>query len=190
MHSIVNVREQKKSFGVFVNIFDEEYKIDIVPIKKTSMSRVNSSGYLFVNNNTIWNEKSSFTKTDIPMLQSINLNSIQKKIVIILKKWKAENELPLSSHLIENLVIDAYRYNRKRLPVGITKKVIMVLKYIADNLEITKIRSIENTNNVLTNISDQSKSLIIDACINAIEDYQYQPNSVDENFSLNKGILI
>lgn len=54
----------------------------------------------------------------------------------------------------------------------------MVLKHIAKNLDVAVIRSIENTNNILTNICEQSKREIIDACQQAIDEYKYQPNSI------------
>lgn len=102
--------------------------------------------------------------------------------MIILKHWKKKNDLPISSHLLENYVLDAYSYYKYKIPKTITKKVIMVLEHIKESIDSNVIRSVENTNNVLTNISDNSKQQIIYACKNAIEDYEYQPNSVVEIF--------
>ncbi len=181
-YSIINVRDQNVSIGVFFTINQREYKIDVVPKKRSSTSGKNKSGYLYVNDSNFWKDNSTYTKTDFHALNSIRLSEAQKKIVIILKHWKSKNNLPLSSHLLESLVLDAYEMNRYRLPGNLTEKVIMVLRHIADNLDVAVIRSIENTNNVLTNISSESKTVIIDACINAIQDYEYQPNSILDMF--------
>lgn len=181
-YSIIKVRGQTVSVGVFVMINQREYKIDVVPKKRTSTSGKNKSGYLFVNDSNFWGDNSSYTKTDFNALINVRLTEVQKKIVVILKHWKVKNNLPLSSHLLENLVLDAYEVNRYRIPKNLTEKVIMVLRHIADNLDVAFIRSVENTNNVLTNISSESKAIIIDACIKAVQDYEYQPNSIIDTF--------
>lgn len=182
-YSITDVRDQKKSVGVIFIIDGKEYKIDVVPYKLTDSNRNSSSGYLFVNDKSFFSDHSSYTKTNIQALKSIRLTETQKRIVLILKQWKKSISLPLSSHLLENLVLDAYQYNRFRIPQLFTHKVIMVLRHIANNLDVAVIRSIENTNNILTNISEQSKREIIDACQKAIDDYEYQPNSIVEAIS-------
>jgi hypothetical protein len=181
-YSIVSVRNQHVSIGVFVTIDDKEYKFDVVPKKRSCTGSKNKSGYLFVNDSNIWGDNSSYTKTDFQALNNVRITEVQKKIVVILKVWKHKNNLPLTSHLLESLVLHAYKVNVNRIPRSITDKVIMVLRHIADNLDIAVIRSIENTNNILTNISEESKTTIINACVRAIEDYEYQPNSILEMF--------
>jgi hypothetical protein len=70
------------------------------------------------------------------------------------------------------------------VPKNFTKKIIMVLRYIADNLEAIEITSPENTNNVLTNIPDQYKTIIVDACKKTVEEFEYQPNSILDTFAV------
>jgi hypothetical protein len=181
-HSIIRVRDQHVSVGVYFNINQKEYKVDVVPKKRSSTSGKNKSGYLYVNDSNFWKDNSTYTKTDFHALNIIRLSEVQKRIVIILKHWKNKNNLPLSSHLLENLVLDAYEMNRYRIPRNLTGKIIMVLKHIAENLDVAVIRSVENTNNILTDISAESKTAIIDACIKAIQDYEYQPNSILDTF--------
>lgn len=174
--AVVRLRQQGKSIGMFFLIDGKELKIDIVPYKLTKAKGKKTSGYLHVRKQTIWGEKSTYTKTDVHALNSIHLTKTQKDILIVLKEWRNKNMLPLNSHLLQNLILDAYLYNQ--VPRGLTKKVVMVLQHIADKLNIAVIRSIENTNNVLTDISPENKSIIIRACKDAIEDYKYQPNSI------------
>ncbi|HTN07610.1 hypothetical protein [Agriterribacter sp.] len=181
-YSIVRVRDQHVSVGVYFKVNQREYKVDVVPKKRSSINGKNKSGYLYVNDYNFWKDNSSYTKTDFHALNSIRLSEVQKRIVIILKHWKSKNNLPLSSHLLENPVLDAYKMNRYRIPGNLTGKIIMVLKHIAENLDVAVIKSIENTNNVLTDISVESKAAIIDACIKVVLDYEYQPNSLFDTF--------
>jgi len=175
-HEVIRLRQQSKSVGVFFMINGKELKIDVVPYKITKAKGNKTSGYLHVRKRTAWGERSTYTKTDIQALNSIRLTKTQEKILIVLKTWKTKNDLPVSSHLLQNLMLDAYAYNT--VPRTFTKKIIMVLQHIADNLDVIVIRSVENTNNVLTNISLENKTRIVNACKVAIEDYQYQPNSI------------
>ncbi len=58
----------------------------------------------------------------------------------------------------------------------------MVLSHIRNNIDTIYLTSIENTNNVLTDIPENDKMVIKSACNKVIEDYQYQPNSIIEYF--------
>lgn len=176
--SIVETRDQKKSIGVILELRGEKRKIDIVPYKLTAKRGNKSSGYLYVNDP----DNPTYTKTDIHALKSFKLTETQKKIVVALKHWKKKNSLPLSSHLLQNLVVDAYE--RNHIPKKFTEKIMMVLAHIRDNMDVAVIRSVENTNNVLTDISDAKKSEIVKACKKTIEEYEYQPNSVVDIFEV------
>lgn len=180
--SIVDVIDQKKSIAVIFDIEGEQYKVDIVPIKLTLTRKNFTSGYLFKNNKSLFGT-SSYTKTNLQLIKSIRFSSVQKKIIVILKNWKQANDLPLSSYLLENLVLESYSYNVHRIPKKFTEKIIMVLNFIANNLSVTVIRSVENSNNILTNISAKRKSLIINACVKAIEEYEYHPNTIINTFA-------
>lgn len=181
-YSIIDVRDQKKSVGVIFNIKGEKHKIDVVPYKLTGGNKNGRSGYLYLNDKSFFSDNSSYTKTDIHALKNIRLTETQKRIVIVLKHWRKTKDLSFSSHLLENLVLDAYQYNRFQVPRKFTDKVIMVLSHIANNLDVAVIRSVENTNNILTDISEQSKREIIDACQKTIDEYEYQPNSIMDIF--------
>lgn len=173
-YSIKKVRRQKKSIGAFVDVNGEEHKIDIVPCKLTKGGK--GSGYLYVNDSSLFG-RPSYTKTNIRVLNGLKLSPTQKKIAIVLKQWKEKNNLPMNSHLLQHLILDAYRYTRS-IPKGLTAKVIMVLKHISDSLHVAVIRGQENSNNVITNIPDADKEEIIQAAKEAVEDYNYQPNSI------------
>ena len=174
-HSIVDVREQRKSIGIIFKINGRDRRIDVVPIKITGSK--GHTGYLSVYESDFLNSDYSYKKTSIRALNSVKLSETQKRILLILKYWKTKNGIPISSYLLENLILDAYAYSSS-IPNGFTKKVVMVLKHIERNLEVAVIRGVENTNNIITNIGQDKKAQIIAACREAIEQYDYQPNTV------------
>lgn len=174
---LVKIREQKKSIGLIFQISGEDYKIDVVPYKLTAGSKNKTAGYLYVNASSVFGSD-SYTKTDIPSLKSINLSPTQQKLLISFKNWKQKYSVPISSHLLRLLILDAYDYNGGKIPRDFTKKILMVAQHITDNIMDRRIVSIENTNNVLTDISEANKREIQKACNNVIKDYSYQPNSL------------
>ncbi|MBD77335.1 MAG: hypothetical protein CL840_00175 [Crocinitomicaceae bacterium] len=177
--SFIRTRGQKKSIGVLLELRGEERRIDFVPFKLTASKSSNTtSGYLYVNDSV----NPTYTKTDIQALNSLRLTETQKKIVVALKHWKTKHRIPLNSHLLQNLVLDAYQ--RNSVPEKFTSKIMMVLRHIRDKMDVAVIRSVENTNNVLTDISDRKKAQIVRACRKTIEEYEYQPNSVTEIFEI------
>ena len=99
VNGIIRVRDQKKSIGIFFVIDGSEYKIDILPQKISKSKGNKTSGYLYVNRKGLF-EKSSRTKTDITLLNSITLNEPQKKILITLKRWKQNEGISISSHFV------------------------------------------------------------------------------------------
>lgn len=60
----------------------------------------------------------------------------------------------------------------------------MVLDHISKKMDIAVIRSIENSNNVLTDISNSKKLEVVRACKKVIEEYEYQPNSLVDIFGV------
>ncbi|MCZ8023331.1 MAG: hypothetical protein O9294_16325 [Cytophagales bacterium] len=174
---ILRVRRQRKSIGVFVNVNGTEHKIDFAPCKLSKGKR-NGAGYLHVNDDSLFGNP-SYTKTNVRELNKVKLSHTQKRIVLLLKNWKEKNDLPLSSHLLQNMVLDAYAF-APSIPKGFTKKVVMVLRHIADNLHVAFIRGVENTNNVITAIPQSDKDIIADAAREVIKEYEYQPNSIME----------
>lgn len=175
--NICNIRSQRKSIGVFFYVNGKEQKIDVLPQKITKARGNNTSGYLYVNKNGLFEEPSR-TKTDIKLLNDIKLSETQKKILVALKMWKRETGLSISSHLLQYLIIDAYKSNVRKIPRHFTEKVILVFTHIMDNIESLQLRSIENTNNVLTNMLPEEKSRIRDACRKILNNYAYQPNAI------------
>lgn len=180
-NGFTELRRQGKSIGVLFTIHGKEYKIDIVPYKVSSNAKENTTGYLCVTKDSIY-EKSSYVKTDIKKLKSIKLSPTQQKIFVLLKNWKKKNNIPLKSYLLQRLIVKAYAKNRHKIPRDISKKTIMILNFIAESILRINIKGAENTNNILTDMPESNKKKIKDACIKIIKDYEYQPNSLIEAF--------
>lgn len=180
---ITDIREQKRSIGVCVSVNGSDHWVDFAPYK---LSKENSnSGYLFVNKRGFFVDNSTIQKTDLSKLKKVRFSDTQKKLIVLLKKWKLSYELPLPSHFLEYLVEDAYRANKGVVPRKIEQKMVMILKHIADRLHIFHIKGNENTNNIISNsIDDYDKQTVIDACNSAIKDYEYQPNSLTKVFDI------
>jgi len=180
---LIKVREQRKSIGILFSIKNEKYKIDIVPFKLSEKSNNdnNTAGYLYVNNDSLFG-KASYTKTDITSLTSIHLTSTQQKILIALKTWKKNYAIPISSHLLKMFILDAYSNYVGKIPRDFTKKILMIITHLSINIRHKRIISVENTNNVLTNINELDKISIQKSCKKVLEDYQYQPNSILKYF--------
>jgi hypothetical protein len=175
-NSVTSVREQRNSIGVIFDLGSgRECKIDIVPVKLSVGSK--SSGFLSSNTGAIFGNSYTRRKTNFTILNAVKLSETQKRIVVLLKYWKETKYIPIGSHLLESLVLDAYKYST-HIPKGFTRKVIMVLRHIANKLDVAVIRGKGNSNNVLTNIPEEKKAYIIQACKDAIEEYEYQPNSI------------
>lgn len=182
-NGLLRVRKQTVSLGVYFDLgYGREGKVDIVPIKITNRRGNRTSGYVYKKSRDLFSTN-SYQKTDAFLLSKERLSKPQKEILVALKNWKRKQDVPISSHLLQNLIRDAYAYNVNRIPYGLTSKIIMVLSHIKDNIDSIYLTSIENTNNVITNIPDSDKAIIRDACKKIIEDYNYQPNSIVDNFA-------
>lgn len=181
--SLVDFRKQSKSVGLFFNIHGEDIRIDVVPIRETDKNTNNTSGNMFVRPNGIFSS-STYTKTDIGLQSTVNISPTQKKIIIALKNWRDEYNLPMSSYMIQLLVSRAYYANKYRIPKKFTDKLLMVVEFIRDNIEGIRLISIENTNNNVNNISEADKTIIADAATEMLDEIEYNPNYIKHYFSI------
>lgn len=180
-NSLVEIVKQKKSIGLIFNLRGEKVKIDVVPMRDIDNNPNNTASNLYVHQQGLL-ANSSFTKTNIPLQASVRLTQTQRRIIMILKKWKEDNQLPMSSYMIQLLVIKAYEKNKANIPRKLTDKLLMVLQFIADNISSTRLISIENSNNDVNRISDYDKNVIKNEAIKVIEEYEYHPNTIQSFF--------
>ena len=182
-NSLIEIRAQKKSIGLLFDLAGNELKIDIVPYKLTPKKGNRTSGYLFVNNDSYF-KNDSYTKTDISSLMEVKLTPTQQKIHVAIKSWKKNYDVPISSHLVKLLILDAYKINHGKVPRDFTKKLLMVVLHIRNEINFKRIISVENTNNILTDMQESKKVKITKACDKVLDEYDYQPNTILKYFSV------
>lgn len=178
---LVDVIDQKKSIGLVFNLQGEKVRIDVVPMRAIDDNPKNTASNLYVNNKGLLS-KHTITKTDIPLQESVRLTPTQKKIIIMLKKWKADNNVPMSSYMIQLFVAKAY--DRNNIPRKLTDKLLMVLEFIAENIHTIRLISPENTNNLVSDIPEENKNAIRRKALKVIEEYEYHPNTLQDFFVL------
>jgi len=184
-NSIVEIVEQKKSIGLIFSLAGEKVRIDVVPMRAINDNSNTTTSNLYVNNKGLFS-RPTITKTDIPLQASVRLTQTQKKIILVLKKWKADNNVPISSYMIQLFVTKAYEKNRNIIPSKLTNKLLMVLEYIGENIHTIRLVSTENTNNVVSNIPESSKDLIRKKALEVVNEYQYHPNTIQTYFVLDE----
>lgn len=186
-NTIVEVIDQKKSIGLVFNLKGEIVRIDVVPMRDIDTNPKNTSSNLYVNNKGLLS-RPTITKTNIQLQGSLQLTPSQKKLIIILKKWKVDNDVPISSYMIQLLVVKAYERNRNKIPRKLTDKLMLVLNFIADNITTIRLVSPENTNNIVSNISEINKETIRKKALKVVEEYEYHPNTIQSFFVLGKNV--
>jgi len=184
-NSLVEVVDQKKSIGLVFSLAGEKVSIDVVPMRAINDNSKSTASNLYVNNKGLFS-KPTITKTDIPLQASVRLTPTQKKIIMVLKKWKADNNVPISSYMIQLFVTKAYEKNRNNIPCKLTNKLLMVLEYIGESILTIRLVSPENTNNIVSKIPESSKDLIRKKALEVVNEYQYHPNTIQTYFVLDE----
>jgi hypothetical protein len=182
-NAIVEVIDQKKSIGLAFSLKGESVRIDVVPMRDIDTNPRNTASNLYVNNKGLFS-KPTITKTDIPLQASIQLTPTQKKLIIMLKKWKTDNDVPISSYMIQLFVVKAYERNRNNIPRKLTDKLMLVLEFIAENINTIRLVSPENTNNIVSDIHVTDKETIRRKALKVVEEYEYHPNTIQSFFVL------
>lgn len=182
-NAIVDVIDQKKSIGLVFSLKGESVRIDVVPMRDIDTNPRNTASNLYVNNKGLFS-KPTITKTDIPLQASIQLTPTQKKLIIMLKKWKTDNDVPISSYMIQLFVVKAYERNRNNIPKKLTDKLMLVLDFMAENISTIRLVSPENTNNIVSDIPVTDKDTIRKKALKVVEEYEYHPNTIQSFFVL------
>jgi len=177
---IWSIRLQNNSIGVFLNVYGEKLKIDFVPVQVTK--KKSSSGYLRVNRQSLFSDKSTIKKTDVKLLTSVRFTPGEKEVIVLLKKWKKENGIPISSYLLEQLVCRTYHEVPGLRNWSISKRIKGIARFISENFYSIRMTSPENSNNNLTDLDCDQKTEIVNAFNRLYRQYEYQPNSIIEIF--------
>lgn len=184
MLPITSIRKQRKSIGLCYESAGKEYWIDVLPYKISNIAKSKTVGTLCVNSIGLLPGPRSRTKTDPYKLSAQELGRSQKNILVLMKHWKMENDLPLSSVLLERLIKNAYKQSKGRLPNTDVGKLLMVLKYVADRIDRLTVHGVENKSNILTNLSVWERTRIACSCKKLLYCYENDPETFCQVFTL------
>lgn len=176
---LIEIRVQAKSTGLIFQHNEQQWKIDVIPMRMSSTSKRRTDGYLHVNPTNIFAE-TSYTKTDIKLQASVKISNTQQKLIMLLKKWKSDKTVPISSYMIQSYVLEAYHANKGNIPATLSAKLLMVIKHINQNIKTSRLMSIENTNNNINNISEWDKEQIFQSTKYFIDEFNYHPNTIKD----------
>lgn len=171
---LIRVRSQEWSIGLFFSINGEEKRIDIVPMREVE----NGKGDTFIYSK----KQDSIKKTNANRQRAVlTFTAKQKNIIKLLKGWKKENGLKISSTYIELLVKRAF--NEIAIPRGIDKTLLVIIEYIANNITTLRIVDPANTNNVISeNLTRIEKIEIQDFCIKMLDDIRKDNRNILDYF--------
>lgn len=186
------VRKQKVSIGIIFNPDKEGevVNIDIVPGRETSQDDYTESKSLnlFFNQGSGLFSTNSYLKTNIQaQIDKINAKNNERKIIRLLKIWKASNNENYKSFLLELFVIKAFE--NIDTSGSLWQKLKAVLIYIKDNVEVDgfKLNDPGNSNNnVLDSLDSYEKGNLgrrMDVIVSRIED---NSENIKNYFPINK----
>lgn len=141
-----NPRKQNVSIRVTYNGHD----IDVVPGRAIDGYRDYFTLYKF--------KSKTWTLTNISANIKLVKESGRINEIIAMKIWRYRNNLDISSTLLELIVIEALKNQRKD---NVASNVITVLSFLRDEIETIRIVDPSNTNNILSNDLTSSEKINI-----------------------------
>ena len=139
-------RKQDVSIGVTVN----GYSIDLVPGRRQSQYGSDHSLYR--------NKKATWTQTNVDIHISYVTGSNRIREIRILKLWRLQHGLSISSFYLEMAAIDSLQYAR----VGDTAaNVWHALEHFRDKIETTQYIDPANTNNIVSDDCSRAEKTAI-----------------------------
>lgn len=174
---IKEIREQKHSIGIGIQLENEVKRIDIIPTRLIENGK--NDVQLFVNKIGLF-EKPTYKKTNHEkQMLSLKLNYREQRIVRLLKIWKVENNLKIKSIFLEWLAKKSF--DSKPITNKIEKDLTNVIYFIARNIEFIRIVDTANSNNIISNtLTLEEKSSISRFCFKMLDDLRADKrNTID-----------
>ena len=176
-----------KKQGVSIGLtFDEEdeINIDVVPARETSQD----SFPVEKNLNLHKTQSDGYLKTNIhAQIEHIKAKENERKVIRLLKIWKACHQYKYKSFFIELLVIKAYE---KSSPKGnLWEQFKIVLKYIIDNIQSENftLKDPGNCNNDLaSSLDDTKKAVLVSQLKSMLEQIELNEKQIEFYLPLNE----
>ena len=177
------VKKQGVSIGL---TFDEEdeINIDVVPARETSQDSFLEHEDL----NLHKTQNEGYLKTNIhAQIEHIKAKDNERKVIRLLKIWKACHQYKYKSFFIELLVIKAYE---KSSPKGnLWEQFKIVLKYIIDNIQSENftLKDPGNCNNDLaSSLDDTKKTVLVSQLKSMLEQIELNEKQIEFYLPLNE----
>lgn len=177
------VKKQGVSIGL---TFDEEdeINIDVVPARETSQDSFLEHEDL----NLHKTQNEGYLKTNIhAQIENIKAKDNERKVIRLLKIWKACHQYKYKSFFIELLVIKAYE---KSSPKGnLWEQFKIVLKYIIDNIQSENftLKDPGNCNNDLaSSLDDTKKTVLVSQLKSMLEQIELNEKQIEFYLPLNE----
>lgn len=153
-----DVKKQGVSIGLTFNE-EDEINIDVVPARETSQNTFSEEKNL----NLHKTQGNGYLKTNIhAQIEHIKAKENERKVIRLLKIWKACHQYKYKSFFIELLVIKAYE---KSSPQGnLWEQFKIVLNYVIDNIQSENftLKDPGNSNNNLAlSLDDTEKTILV-----------------------------
>lgn len=153
-----DVKKQGVSIGLTFNE-EDEINIDVVPARETSQNTFSEEKNL----NLHKTQGNGYLKTNIhAQIKHIKAKENERKVIRLLKIWKACHQYKYKSFFIELLVIKAYE---KSSPQGnLWEQFKTVLNYVIDNIQSENftLKDPGNSNNNLAlSLDDTEKTILV-----------------------------
>lgn len=178
-----SIKKQGVSIGL---TFDEEdeINIDVVPARETSQDHFPETKNL----NLHKTQSDGYLKTNIhAQIAHIKAKENERKVIRLLKIWKAYHQYKYKSFFIELLVIKAYE---KSFPQGnLWEQFKTVLNYIIDNIqrENFTLKDPGNSNNDLAlSLDDIEKNILISRLKSMLEKIESNEKQIEFYLPLNE----
>lgn len=153
-----DVKKQGVSIGLTFNE-EDEINIDVVPARETSQNSFSEEKNL----NLHKTQGNGYLKTNIhAQIEHIKAKENERKVIRLLKIWKACHQYKYKSFFIELLVIKAYEKSSPQ--ENLWEQFKTVLNYVIDNIQSENftLKDPGNSNNNLAlSLNDTKKNILV-----------------------------
>lgn len=177
------IKKQGVSIGLTFNE-EDEINIDVVPARETSQD----SFPLEKNLNLHKTQSDGYLKTNIhAQIEHIKAKENERKVIRLLKIWKACHQYKYKSFFIELLVIKAYAESSPQ--DNLWEHFKTVLNYIIDNLqsETFTLKDPGNSNNDLAlSLDNTKKAILVSQLKSMLQQIESNEKQIEFYLPLNK----
>lgn len=158
--AVAYVRKQKVSIGIefYADVDGDVINIDVVPARELNQDQYEEDRKLnlYVNSTFGLLSEKTYLQTNIhAQIEHIKSRDNERKVIRLLKIWKAKNHEPYKSFFLELAVIRAF--DKVTITGNIWDKLKSTLEYIRDNVTEDDFKLVDpgNSGNDVVNTLDQ-----------------------------------